>query len=252
MTKKVPPKFYDSKYYYQQCEGFPEFFEGKISKRFNPLYGLIGKLRNETVLDIGCGRGEISSYCVQRGSKAYGIDYSKDAIKIAKKTFNKVNFKIMDASKLQFKDHFFDKIILLDFVEHIYPKELLTILEEVKRVIKPNGIIIIHTPNLWFSRILQIVGYPFGYKESDLHVNLQSYFQLKNNLKVLNGDIKFHFIRRKNYFFEISVNIRKLNLSNLLVRIIDYLFELNFIAKIIHSRPLAYFLEPDFWVTVKI
>ena len=98
--------------------------------------------------------------------------------------------------------------------------------------------------------MLQTVGHPFGYKESNLHVNLQSYFQLKRSLKILNGDIKFHFIKRKNYFFHLTSNIRKSNLGNLSVRILDYLFEISLIAKVVHSNPFAFLFESDFWITI--
>ncbi|MCC7429393.1 class I SAM-dependent methyltransferase [bacterium] len=114
--------------------------------------------KGEKVLDIGCGRGEVVFQTANLGAISTGIDYSESAINFAQKTRelheneikSRTNFICVNAEKLDFTDKTFDKIFLLDVVEHISKNELYTILREARRVLKKDGKLIIHsTPNVW-------------------------------------------------------------------------------------------------------
>jgi ubiquinone/menaquinone biosynthesis C-methylase UbiE len=79
------------------------------------------------VLDIGSGRGEIVLHCALGDAKSIGIDYSADAIRLAsglknryKIAGNNMSFIRGSASKLSFKNNIFDRVFLLDLVEHLH------------------------------------------------------------------------------------------------------------------------------------
>ena len=109
------------------------------------------------VLDIGCGRGELVLQSARLGATAIGIDYSQSAIDIANKTKARLcenirknaTFFCVNAEALEFDDDSFDRVFLMDVVEHVSPGELETILNEAARVLKPGGMLVIHTPNIW-------------------------------------------------------------------------------------------------------
>ena len=112
------------------------------------------------VLDVGCGRGEVVLYCARRGIYAVGIDYSEDAISIAKRTKSthtldeqkKMRFICDDVSNI--KEESFDRIFMLDVVEHLHDWKLTQLFQVCKKILAPNGQIIIHTlPNRWLYEI---------------------------------------------------------------------------------------------------
>src|ERR1035437_2511749 len=161
--KRVDPKVYTKEYYLTDCTGFSEFKKsfGKILElRFVELIKHFKIEPNTKVLDIGCGRGEMVFFAALSGAEAIGIDYSKDAIELANlakkkqsKTIQaKTKFLLMDAKKIAFADFYFDMVIMTDVVEHLYPKELDLTFKEIKRVLKNQGLVIIHTaPNKTFN-----------------------------------------------------------------------------------------------------
>ncbi len=97
--------------------------------RRNLILQMIKNITYSSVLEIGCGSGELSQYL-----KNYnGIDISKNSCKSI----------IGDAHELPFKSDSFDLILLLDLLEHTDDK---LVMEEVYRIIKPNGHVIITVP----------------------------------------------------------------------------------------------------------
>lgn len=113
-----------------------------------------------SVLDIACGRGEIPAILSGAGAHAVGIDYSQDSIDFAKKLKSAqdmngsnggcISLVRADACHLPFADESFDRVTMLDIVEHLLPEQLDIMFKEVKRLLKPNGYAIIHTlPNSW-------------------------------------------------------------------------------------------------------
>lgn len=91
---------------------------------------------NSTVLDIGCGNGKNMIYGAQR-LQMVGLEHSKALTDICMK--QNLNVLIGDARNLPFKDNTFDAIIMIAVIHHINPSEHIKVLEEIHRVLKPNG-----------------------------------------------------------------------------------------------------------------
>lgn len=94
------------------------------------------------LLDVGCGEGYFIKEAIKKGFKCEGIEPSKTHI--PSKEFN---FKIFNTFLQNFKTkNKYDVITLLDVLEHTKnPKKEI---ENIKRIIKLNGLLMIRVPNL--------------------------------------------------------------------------------------------------------
>jgi ubiquinone/menaquinone biosynthesis C-methylase UbiE len=97
---------------------------------------LIASMRGKTVLDYGCGRGEMSVKYLAAGAAAVvGIDISEKYVDEARQRCN-AEFRVMDAHKLEFAEESFDFVVGKGILHHL---DLKTALMEIKRVLKPGG-----------------------------------------------------------------------------------------------------------------
>ena len=109
--------------------------------------------QGERILDIGCGVGTFAFHSAREGSDAIGIDYSYESVKAASALTaqyslkGKASFLVANALCLPLRDKIFDKVIAADFIEHISDQEKIKLLDEIKRVLKQNGQVVIFTPN---------------------------------------------------------------------------------------------------------
>lgn len=174
-TKFVDPSVYTEDYYLSDCTGFEEYkqsYGDKFEPRFKEIIKYFKINQGMKLLDIGCGRGELVFFAAKHGAEATGIDYSKEAIRLAnilknKKSIEirrKMKFYVMDAKKLKFPNSFYDTVILTDVIEHLYDEELDILFKELKRVLKKSGILIVHTaPNkLFFDIGYKFYSYPIS------------------------------------------------------------------------------------------
>jgi SAM-dependent methyltransferase len=100
------------------------------------------------VLDLGCGSGRHLVYLAKQGFDVYGIDFSKQGIKIAKNWLRKeklkAKLKIWDIyRKLPYEDNFFDAIISTQTLHHNKIEKIRKAVREIERVLKPRGLIFI-------------------------------------------------------------------------------------------------------------
>jgi len=122
----------------------------------------IRRLLPETgkLLEIGAWDGTTGRfYKTTFKGKLYGIDISTETFKYAKKYFDELKECDLNSEKIPFPDNFFDVVICSEVIEHIYNTDRLLI--EIKRILKPSGILIISTPNLasFFNRIFILFGF---------------------------------------------------------------------------------------------
>lgn len=100
------------------------------------------------ILDCGCGTGLSSYLLMEAGFKVVGMDISHFFLSEGMGKDNsqeKMAFCVGDARKMPFVNHSFDAICSFDLLEHVYDVE--KVLEEMNRVVKTEGVIIIITAN---------------------------------------------------------------------------------------------------------
>lgn len=135
----------------------PELWNGLISKnierekkspitkdRIKTVISAIKKGRGK-LLDVGFGYGFIEEVLRDSHFILHGIDISPLAVKRIKKKV-KGNFRISSILKIPYKDDFFDIVLALEVLEHITPSNTFNALNELKRVLKAKGLMIISVP----------------------------------------------------------------------------------------------------------
>lgn len=112
----------------------------------------LGMYANEgdKVLDAGCANGRLFEVLDKRKADYYGIDFSERLVEIAEKSYPQASFQMADALNLPFPDGFFDKAYSISVLHNIPSKELqVRYLEEVKRVMRPRGLLILRVWDFW-------------------------------------------------------------------------------------------------------
>lgn len=102
------------------------------------MYRLIPNIEDKTVISLGCGSGEDSNKLKEFGARrSVGVDISKELIKIAKNTYPKCEFKVMDMGKLDYPNELFD-FAYSSLAIH-YLKSWQPVFKEVYRVLKNDS-----------------------------------------------------------------------------------------------------------------
>src|SRR4030042_2212086 len=106
---------------------------------------LLGDIEGKSVLDIGIGEGFFSRLCLQKKAKTISLDFADPMIQYHKE--NNPDFTLVqaDAQYLPFKNESFDIVLALDVIEHLPSPPYF--LNEVNRVLRKGGRLILITPN---------------------------------------------------------------------------------------------------------
>src|SRR5258708_27096902 len=105
------------------------------------------RAHGKRVLEIGCNTGYGTKILSQICSEIVGVDLSVNALQVAAERYagDNIEYLRIDGITLPFEDAAFDLVISFQVIEHISNYE--TYLSELKRVLKPDGLVIFTTPN---------------------------------------------------------------------------------------------------------
>lgn len=101
------------------------------------------------VLDLGSGRGEWSFLLADLGMKVVGLDFIEDLTeknneKVKERGYGgRVGFKTGNVLSLPFVEEGFESVVDIGTLQHIHPKDWGTYAEEVFRVLKPKGFLLL-------------------------------------------------------------------------------------------------------------
>jgi len=148
-----------------------------IEKRCNTV--VYTKRQGGKILDIGCSTGTfLDAMRTKFGWEAYGVEVNEYAAEIARERF-KLEIFTGSLKRASYPSDYFDAITLWDVLEHVTDPS--STLSEVKRIMKPDGILILRVPNYdsWGARI-------FGQTWAGLDAPRHLYvFSRKNLITVL-------------------------------------------------------------------
>lgn len=114
-----------------------EFFEDTSDNKYIDKF--LYSLEGTKILDVGCGNGKDCKYISEKGFDINGIDLSVGMLKIAKEKVPNGKFEIMDIADITYSEDSYDGIISNCSLFHIPSEELPKTLESFRRILKPNG-----------------------------------------------------------------------------------------------------------------
>ena len=152
------------------------------------------------VIDVGCGRGDITINLASRYSqleKIIGIDFAEDPIKIAIKNgkkYENINFIKTDLLDIPFRDRFFNILICINTIHHIHTDDFERAIKEFARVTDNYIILEIRNKknifNFWYKYISLPILYNnlpvFSCSISEINTIIKKY-----NFKLQSAEGKF-------------------------------------------------------------
>ncbi|MDD5748639.1 MAG: class I SAM-dependent methyltransferase [Actinomycetota bacterium] len=110
-------------------------------------------LNAKYILDIGCGNGAQSFAFLEDVRKCVAIDVEEERLQTFRDNLERRNIRncdimTMDATSLDFPDNKFDACLCIETLEHIQQQE--KALNEMHRVLKESGNLVLSVPNRWW------------------------------------------------------------------------------------------------------
>ena len=148
-------------------------------------------IKDLKVLDIACGAGYGSHMLSQKAVQVCGVDINDETVRYAREHYHKdnVTFEVMDSRDIKYPDQSFDAVVSFETIEHIPEPEVF--LREVKRILKPNGLFILSTPNLETTCDGKGVHVPFHVKEFTLQ-DMQGLLKDFHHIDVYAQKMSYH------------------------------------------------------------
>jgi len=177
ISEKLYDLFLDSNRQYS-CAYFKNEDDSLEEAQMNKIDHIIKKLNikpNQKILDIGSGWGTLAINIAKKSKASVtGITLSKNQLEYSNKKAKEMNlnnqlkFKLIDYRELNEK---FDRVVSVGMFEHVGRKFYKTYFNVVSKLLKDNGVALIHTigssnpprdPHPWITKYI----FPGGYTPS--------------------------------------------------------------------------------------
>ncbi|MGI5460865.1 class I SAM-dependent methyltransferase [Streptomyces sp. CA-249302] len=113
-----------------------------------------------TVIDVGCGDGTAAATAAPllAGHRVIGVDWSQDALRRARARLPYVVRGELTGGGLPLRTGCADAVLFSEVIEHLVDPD--AALDELRRVLRPGGHLMLSTPNLaaWYNRALLLAG----------------------------------------------------------------------------------------------
>src|SRR5512135_123886 len=95
------------------------------------------------ICDLGCGPGQIAHYLHEHGARVIGVDLSLQMIELARQLNPGLEFKQGNMQALDVEDEAWAGIAAFYSLIHIPREEVVMVLQELKRVLRPGGLLLV-------------------------------------------------------------------------------------------------------------
>ena len=107
----------------------------------------------QSLMDLGCGNGANTALFAQVVPHVVGVDIEHERLSAAREYarthgLNNVEYAISDGTVIPYPDDAFDHVTCFDVLEHVDDEQ--QVLNEIGRVLHPDGRLTISVPNKWY------------------------------------------------------------------------------------------------------
>ncbi len=144
--KEFYPEEYFNPQHPQGCHDFIARKDDVINYRLKDIMELVNNLNPDRgrLLEVGCALGYFLELAQKADWEAQGVELSPWAAQYAREK-TKAQVSTGKLEDIKFPDSYFDAIVMIELIEHTQTPDIF--LKEVYRILKPEGMILITTPN---------------------------------------------------------------------------------------------------------
>jgi 2-polyprenyl-3-methyl-5-hydroxy-6-metoxy-1,4-benzoquinol methylase len=154
-------------------------------------------IEGERILEIGSAEGWMTEGLVSKAETVVSCDIAMNYLKRAQENGMDAKFFRVDSHCLPFVDKYFDCVVMTEVLEHLYSPY--RALEEIHRVLKPGGHLVISVPNvLSLSNIARHI-LRKNSRKLNAHLSVYDFFGLKQLLGFTGFDV--HKARTSFFYF---------------------------------------------------
>ncbi len=134
-------------------ERYVDVYDPHAVQRMQRLLPLFELSASDVVADFGCGNGALLELIAPRVRQYVGVDFSEPFVRAAERHrlargIQNGSFRQQDIVAFCAEHQSrFDAAFAIDFSEHLYDDQFLTIFGAIRGALKPGGSLYIHTPN---------------------------------------------------------------------------------------------------------
>jgi ubiquinone/menaquinone biosynthesis C-methylase UbiE len=178
----------ETEIYYRTCNEYIDLHLLKTAEAFSKYASFLKPdIMGGLVLDVACGGMQAVNLLADEGWNSIGIDLTP---KYAKNRSDSSHFIVADAYKLPFRNSSFSSVGCKSVLEHLCRPE--KCLEEMVRVLKTSGKIVITGPN--FMQVLGPSFHRYTKRFSRRLINIVAIFKNLLLLKLSPARVHFSFI----------------------------------------------------------
>jgi SAM-dependent methyltransferase len=125
-------------------------------------------IEGKTVLDIASGEGYGSAFLAAHARLVYGVDISEEVVQHARESYGRDNLHFLQGEAAAIPipgEHCFDVIVSFETIEHLDATGQERFAAEVSRLLKPDGVLLISTPNRETYSKDGVQGNPYHFHE---------------------------------------------------------------------------------------
>jgi SAM-dependent methyltransferase len=179
--------------------------DGVYPKVFDEILETLGRPQSPRILDFGFGDGRFFGYFSERfpADGIFGTEVSQVRIERARALGWRNVF--LFEGKLPFEDSSIDFVNMVEVIEHIGDWEIDGVLAEIRRVLRPGGILLVTTPNYPIKRVYDwmdaVLARKYSrFKDDPTHVCKYSVPRLKTRLAKHFTDLKCFPYKRGRFY----------------------------------------------------
>lgn len=171
-------------------------------QKFEQVTAFLGSTKRLRCLDIGGDNGVISYMLRRNGGNWASADLDASSVNAIRHLVQSEVYQI-DGENTPFRSDEFDRIVIVDFLEHIPNDE--HFIDELYRILKPDGVLVINVPHIK-NGLLRKIRDALG-QTDEKHGHLRPGYTI-NSLEVLLGD-NFKLIQFNTYskFFSELIDV---------------------------------------------
>lgn len=152
--------------------------------KYRRVVALLDNPAGKTSLDIGADNGVISYLLRRRGGRWFSADLNPETVASIRELVREDVYQLT-GEMAPFADNTFDQVVIVDFLEHI-PDDA-GFVRELRRILKPDGVLIVNVPHLKPHSLLNRVRHRIGLTD-EWHGHLRPGYSLTGLRRLLEPD----------------------------------------------------------------